>query len=187
MDSNKDIEGLNPTPVDEEIDQELEAQEEQRIEISFNVHTRRDERFVAFNLLYSIDRSDYDVSLEKTLERFKLGFNLSLKEDSYARDLVSGACEDREKLDELMIPLLENWKIERLGCATKLILRMALWELLQEKIMPSVIINEAIELAKLFAEKDAYKFVNGLLDRYCKKHGVVIERLEKKHEKKDES
>lgn len=179
MDSDKDIKGLNLTPVDEEIDQELEAQEEQRIEISFNVHTRRDERFVAFNLLYAIDRFDYTISLEKALERFNLGFNLRLKEDSYARELVIGAVDNRDKLDELMVPLLENWKLERLGCATKLILRMALWELLEKKIMPSVVINEAIELAKLFAEKDAYKFVNGLLDRFCKKQGIVVERLPK--------
>jgi N utilization substance protein B len=52
--------------------------------------------------------------------------------------------------------------------STKLILRFALWELAQATTAPSVVLNEAIELAKCFSEKDAYKFINGVLDRYIK-------------------
>ena len=65
-------------------------------------------------------------------------------------------------------PLLKNWKLERLGCCTLLILRMAFWELQQENAVTSIVINEAIELAKTFAEKDSYRFVNGILDEACK-------------------
>ena len=50
----------------------------------------------------------------------------------------------------------------------KLILRLALWELLHTDTDPVVIINEAVELAQCFAEQDAYKFINGVLDSYRK-------------------
>ena len=77
-------------------------------------------------------------------------------------------------LDEECKPLLSNWRFERLGMCTKLILRYALWELQTTDTNPTIVINEAIELAKCFAEKDAYKFVNGILDEALKKFGKVI-------------
>jgi len=52
---------------------------------------------------------------------------------------------------------------------------MALWELIQSKAIASIIINEAVELAKIFAEKDAFKFINGILDQYCKEHALFTE------------
>ena len=83
--------------------------------------------------------------------------------------MAKGSVEMREELDSQIKPLLKNWKFERLGCCTRLILRLALWELKQPDSIPSIVINEAIELAKAFAEKDAYKFINGLLDEASKK------------------
>ena len=136
------------------------------------METRRDERFIAFNLVYAVDRSDYTLSLEQVIENFQKGFNLVLPKDSFAIVLARGAIDQREELDALIKPLLKNWKLERLGCGTRLIFRMALWELQQPDAIPSIIINEAVELAKAFAEKDAYKFVNGILDEYCKKKGL---------------
>jgi N utilization substance protein B len=43
---------------------------------------------------------------------------------------------------------------------------------------PTIIINEAVELAKCFAEKDAYKFVNGILDEALKKYGKNVPEQE---------
>ena len=56
---------------------------------------------------------------------------------------------------------------------------MALWELQQPKAIASIVINEAVELAKIFAEKDAYKFVNGILDQYCKQNDLFSEEDKK--------
>jgi N utilization substance protein B len=45
---------------------------------------------------------------------------------------------------------------------------LGLWELLNTDTDPRIVMNEAIELAKCFAEDDAYRFINGLLDRAVK-------------------
>lgn len=57
---------------------------------------------------------------------------------------------------------------EQVSMVVKLILRFGIWELNNTDIDKSIIINEAIELTKCFAEKDAYRFVNGILDRIAK-------------------
>jgi N utilization substance protein B len=43
-----------------------------------------------------------------------------------------------------------------------------MWELESRTVSHSIVLNEAIELAKCFAEKDAYKFINGILDEAVK-------------------
>lgn len=132
------------------------------------VVNRRDMRGLAFHFIYAIDRFDYQVSLEEVSDNFCSEYNLEIEPDSYALVLAQGVIDNRDELDEQMVPFLENWKLERLGCVTRLIIRMALYEFRFEGAEPSVIINEAVELAKSFAEKDAYKFINGLLDRAYK-------------------
>jgi len=133
--------------------------------------SRRDIRSLAFHLIYAADRFDYAVSLEEIIENFKKGFGAEIPQDSDAIKIAKGVIESREKLDEKIKPLLKNWKLERLGCCTHLILRLALWELMQPNSVASIVINEAIELSKAFAEKDAYRFINGILDEACKVYG----------------
>jgi len=130
--------------------------------------SRRDMRALAFHFIYAMDRSDYAISIEEIIQNFRSGFNVEIDDDSLAVTMAQGAIEQREELDELVKPLLRNWKLERLGCCTRLILRLALWELQQPDAIASIVINEAIELAKAFAEKDAYKFINGILDEAAK-------------------
>lgn len=169
----KDSCDINLTPIDSELDQQEDVESEQKI--SFGVQTRRDERVLAFNLIYAVDRFDYTELLETIVSNYEKGFDFVVDRDSYALKLAQGTIDQRDMLDELMTPFLKNWKLSRLGCSTRLILRMALWELIQSKAIASIIINEAVELAKIFAEKDAFKFINGILDHYCKEHNLFTE------------
>jgi len=146
--------------------------------------SRRDMRSLAFHFLYAVDRLDYTIPLEEIISTFKAGYNLDLEEDSLAETMAKGAIENREELDEQIKPLLRNWRLERLGCCTHLILRLALWELKQPDAIPNIVINEAIELAKSFAEKDSYKFINGILDEACK---VLFPNQEFKEKGKEKS
>jgi N utilization substance protein B len=58
-----------------------------------------------------------------------------------------------------------NWEIGRVSIVDKTILRIALSELLRCPEVPtSVIMNEAIEIARSFSSADAGRFVNGVLD-----------------------
>jgi len=141
---------------------------QKELEKRFKVLSRRDVRSLALHLVYAADRSDYTTPLEEVVQRFRDGYKIDIPEDSYAITLARGAIEQRDALDERLRPLLKNWSFERLGCCTRLILRLALWELQQPEAVPNIIINEAVELAKAFTEKDAYKFVNGILDKVSK-------------------
>ncbi|MBS1988181.1 transcription antitermination factor NusB [Candidatus Dependentiae bacterium] len=165
-------EELNTLPIDAELDheqQQAEAlQEVESEEVLIKLDSRRDERCVAFYLCYAVDRFDYAISLEKAVRDFDNWFEIDIDEHPFTLDLARGAIDCRDELDEQVKPYLKNWRLERLGCCTRLILRLALWELRQDNAIHSIIINEAVELAKTFAEKDAYKFVNGVLDEFFK-------------------
>lgn len=131
--------------------------------------SRREIRSLIFHLLYAVEGFDYTVSLEAIIDMFNRGYDWDIAPDSDAAKMAQKVIDAREELDELIRPLLANWRLERIGVCTKLILRMSVWELQNSDIAPSIVINEAIELAKCFSEKDAYRFVNGVLDELCKK------------------
>lgn len=132
-------------------------------------------RSLIFHLLYAAEENSYDVSLESIADMLNRGFDTEIDLSGPEMSVAHAVIEQRDDLDTRLVPLLANWKLERVGVCTKLILRLALWELLNTDHAPSLVINEAIELAKCFAEVDAYKFVNGVLDEALKK---IIEKKE---------
>lgn len=144
-------------------------------QISYNDLSRREVRSLIFHLLYAMEGFDYQSSLDSVVNNFNVGFNLNIPIDSEVFAVAYAIIQDREKLDEEIKPLLHNWRFERVGVCTKLILRFAIWELLHTDTTANIVINEAIELAKCFAEKDAYKFINGILDEMLKKLGREAE------------
>ena len=131
--------------------------------------TQTEQRSLIFHLLYVLYAFDYDISLHIVTDRFKTGFGIEIPPDSNVFITADAIASQRDELDETIVPLIENWRFDRLGVVTQLILRFAVWELQQKQTDPAVIINEAVELAKCFAEKDAFKFINGLLDEYAKR------------------
>jgi len=137
-------------------------------EISYNDLSRRDVRSLIFHLLYSVEGFEYQTTLDAIVDNYNRGFNLAIPLDSEVYKTTYAIIETRDKLDEIIKPLLANWRFERIGDCTKLILRFAVWELEYTDTPPTIVINEAIELAKCFAEKDAYKFINGILDKMVK-------------------
>ncbi|MBU4269323.1 transcription antitermination factor NusB [Candidatus Dependentiae bacterium] len=144
-------------------------------ENKITVKTMRDIRGFAFHLLYVAESWDYSVSIDEIVDMFRSGYDIDITDDSRAISMAFSVMEEREELDTIIKPLLKNWKIDRLGICTLLILRLAIWELKQKNLPPSIVINEAIELAKNFAEKDSYKFVNGILDEVCKNLNICDE------------
>lgn len=127
--------------------------------------SRRDFRAVVFHLLYAAEAHDYTESLNSIVDNLNRGFELNIPLDSEAVQTAQRVIDYRDQLDELYKPLLANWRFDRLGVGTKLILRYATWELRYTDTDSRIVINEAVELAKCFAEEDAYRFINGILDR----------------------
>jgi transcription antitermination protein NusB len=75
-----------------------------------------------------------------------------------------------DAIDALIADTAERWRPERMAVVDRLILRMAIGELLRDPGTPRpVIINEALELARTFSTEDSVKFINGMLDAIRKK------------------
>jgi transcription antitermination protein NusB len=159
---------------DDTYDQKSEYNEESTIPCS--ELARRDARALTLILLYAIDSFDYQVSLESIADNFGKSFRYSIDPECLAFQEAAAIIAQRDMLDDIIKPLLANWPLNRLGVCTRLIMRLALWELINTDIVPSIIMNEAIELAKCYAETDAYKFVNGVLDEWVKRNrGPALE------------
>ncbi|MBQ4246858.1 MAG: transcription antitermination factor NusB [Succinivibrio sp.] len=86
----------------------------------------------------------------------------------YFHDLVTGVINNVSELDGIFAPFLSR-PLDDLDQVDKALLRVATFELMYRQEVPyRVVINEAIILAKEFAEQDSHKFVNGVLDKVVK-------------------
>jgi len=136
--------------------------------IAYKDLSRRDVRSLIFHLLYAADAFEYQESLQSIVDMFCDGYNIDIPRHSEVFSITNQIIAHRDKLDATCEPLLSNWRMDRISVCTKLILRYALWELYNTDTDQRIVINEAIELAKCFAEKDAHKFINGILDKAAK-------------------
>ncbi|MDR2799797.1 MAG: transcription antitermination factor NusB [Desulfovibrio sp.] len=133
---------------------------------------RRAERTFAFKVLYSLSFSQ--ATDEDSLREIFLNFPERpeglLPENNYAWNLVLGVWEEREQLDADLASRLRNWRMERVGKVESAILRIALFELRRNApdVPPKVVINEAVELSKLYGDDKSGIFVNGVLDNAAK-------------------
>ncbi len=84
---------------------------------------------------------------------------------AFANDLVRETIERVETIDQLLVAHAHNWRLERMAVIDRLVLRLAVCELLTHpETPPKVIINEALELARTFSGDESVAFVNGVLD-----------------------
>lgn len=84
---------------------------------------------------------------------------------AFAVRLAEGTVATIASIDPLISEAASTWRIERMNVVDRLILRLAIFEFLREPETPaSVVINEAIELARSYSSDEAVPFVNGVLD-----------------------
>ena len=82
-----------------------------------------------------------------------------------ARELADGAWRERDRTDQLLREHVPDWSVERMQPVDRNILRLGLFELLEQRGAPyQVVINEAVELARHFGGQESAAFVNGVLD-----------------------
>lgn len=91
----------------------------------------------------------------------------------FATTLAQETVERLDRIDPLIAETTERWRPERMAVLDRLILRMAVAEMIGSReggdTPPAVVINEALELARTFTTEEAVKFINGLLDNIRKK------------------
>lgn len=93
------------------------------------------------------------------------GFEENKQAFDFARRLVMETVKHSVEIDKVIKTKVANWDFKRIAVLDRLVLRMAICELLYfDEIPPKVTMNEAIELAKLFSTAKSGQFVNGVLD-----------------------
>ncbi len=82
----------------------------------------------------------------------------------FTKQLILGVAQNRERIDEIILMRAKGWAIDRMPVVDRNILRLAVQELLFDKSTPhSVVIDEAVELAKSLSTDDSSEYVNGVL------------------------
>jgi len=132
--------------------------------------TRHQAREITVQFLYQIDINED--SLSDNLDNLAHEHPELNLEDSFLIDMITGAYQKIDEIDEFLDNNIENWKVDRMAKVDRNVIRLALYEALYETDIPvAVSINEAVELAKSFSNQESAKFVNGVL-------GKAIDELE---------
>ncbi len=130
--------------------------------------TRRRAREAALKILYQLDLAGG--SVEAAIAAYWDSFDLEAEGDEYAGELVRGFDADRDAVDEAIRRASARWRLERMASVDRNVLRIGTYELLRcDDVPTSVVIDEAIELAKRFGAEESSAFVNGLLDRIARR------------------
>ncbi len=82
----------------------------------------------------------------------------------FADKLALGTLKKVDTIDEKIRTRAEHWRIERMAIVDRNVLRLAVYEFLYETTPHTVVINEALEIARRFSTFEATQFINGILD-----------------------
>jgi N utilization substance protein B len=97
---------------------------------------------------------------------------------AFANGLVRGTIERVTDIDARLAAHTHHWRVERMAVIDRLVLRLAVYELLAERGTPAkVVINEALELARTYSGEEAVAFVNGVLDAVRKDLSSELPKL----------
>lgn len=130
---------------------------------------RRKARELAVQAVYQYDFGHMDFSQLENLGWMAGEWEPSPETVAYFKELLTGTLENLEQIDETIKKFAKKDEFDKMMPIDRAVLRMTVYCLIFEKSTPAVIlINEGVELAKLFGGNDAHKFVNGVLDEVRK-------------------
>ena len=125
--------------------------------------SRRKSRELALQMLFQWDMGGH--TPEHVVRTFLANQKLDVEVHAFAESLFTGTAREVESLDGYLRHHSQHWRLERMAAVDRNVLRLALFELIHEPGTPaSVIINEALEIARRFSGPDSVEFVNGVLD-----------------------
>ncbi|MCK5853046.1 transcription antitermination factor NusB [bacterium] len=122
------------------------------------------------SILHSMDiQKTNDVAIGRlALDFYSKPFEKSVQ--NRALKLARGVIADAEDIDKKISQQARNWDFSRIANIDKQIMRIAIYEVLNEPATPiPVAINEAVDISKIYSTKESGHFVNGILDKICKK------------------
>ena len=127
------------------------------------MRVRRKARIAVLQALYEADIAHHRAgeALERRLQERELG----APGEQFARDLLLCVLVHRSQLNTMIARYAPDWPLEQMAVIDRNVLRIALCELCKSEaeVPAKVVINEAVELAKLFGSDSSPRFVNGVL------------------------
>ena len=118
-------------------------------------------------------------SFEKIKKRFSEESFFELEEINdlgkpdinYIEKLVKGVSQNQDKIDKIIKDNLVGWSLARIDSLARAILRVSVFELLDDNSVPEkVVFNEYIEITKFFFDDDEPSFINAILDTISKNY-----------------
>ena len=146
-----------------------------------NKLTRAQARENVFLLLFQAsynEGSDVETTLGLSEE------NLDIRTDEYAQRVYSGITQHIEELDSYIEKTSKNWSKNRISRVAVSCIRLALYEMLYESLVPGIAISQAVGIAKKYGDADTSSFVNGILGGICRANP---DKFPPKEEKKTET
>lgn len=120
----------------------------------------------AFQLVYQVFANGPTLDLLPIFAHFweNVGEPVDDAAKEFTEERVRGVIEQRMELDALIEQHSKNWRVDRMAPIDLAVMRLGAWELKCSDLPTSIVINEAVDLAKQFSSADASAFVNGVLD-----------------------
>jgi len=124
---------------------------------------RRAARECALQMLYELDIGKH--AKDEILKTFWQMNEHPEKVQEFANRLFEGSVTRMLEIDKIIQKHTMNWRLDRMAVVDRNILRLAVFEFLSGSKTPgTVVINEALEVAKKFSTHESAQFVNGVLD-----------------------
>jgi transcription antitermination protein NusB len=128
------------------------------------VGARTSGREAALQMIFAMDATGEDA--ESVIRKYWRSFEAHPETRAYAEQCARGTYLALESIDKRIREASLNWRLERMTPVDRNILRLGTYELMTETAVPrAVVLDEAVELAKLFGSEESSSFVNGVLDR----------------------
>lgn len=132
--------------------------------------SRTKARGIALQVLYEVDICGHLPGTILTAKFERLKVDNTIKD--FISSIVAGVIKNKTILDEFIADFAPEWPLDQVAIIDRNLLRIALWEIaIYQKTPVKVVINEAIELGKIYGSESTPRFINGVL-------GGVIDNLE---------
>ncbi len=116
-----------------------------------------------FEMSFGINTLSEIIQTSREMQEFEI--------DEYGEGLLNFFVENSSVIDDTIKNCLKDWTIDRLPKVNSAILRIAVAEIMQSKgEMDSIVINEAVEISKIYSGDSDYQFINGVL-------GTIVKEL----------
>lgn len=131
-------------------------------------------REAAFKLLYSLQIMS-ESNIEEQIELFIKDEEIDDKEAiKFITDIIEGTAQHNNDIEEqIKQNIKQDWTISRISKIDLTLLKLGIYEMIYAKVPYKVVINEVVELAKVYGDDASKSFVNGVLASIVKKNNLA--------------